>query len=139
MTTVYDVAAFDLIEKAANELKSFKVISPPEWAPFVKTGVGKELPPDRPDWWYIRAASVLRKIYLKGPIGTRRLRAMYGSKQNRGVKEERPQPGSGSIARNILQQLEAAKLIRNIPGKGRQITSEGMAFLDNIAYQLQRT
>ncbi len=138
MTTVYDVAAIDLIEAAANELKSYKVIAPPEWAPFVKTGVGKELPPERPDWWYIRAASVLRKIYLKGPIGTRRLRAMYSSKKNRGVKEEKPRLGSGSIARKILQQLENAKLVQNIPGKGRQITSKGMSFLDNIAYQISK-
>ncbi|RMG34208.1 MAG: 30S ribosomal protein S19e [Methanobacteriota archaeon] len=137
MTTVYDVAAADLIEAAAKELKSFKVVSPPVWAPFVKTGVGKELPPERPDWWYIRAASVLRKIYLKGPVGTRRLRAMYSSKKNRGVKQEKPRLGSGSIARKILQQLEEAKLVQNIPGKGRQITSAGMSFLDNIAHSLK--
>lgn len=63
---------------------------------------------------------------------------MYSSKKNRGVKEEKPRLGSGSIARKILQQLENAKLVQNIPGKGRQITSKGMSFLDNIAYQISK-
>lgn len=136
MTTVYDVPAWILIEKTAEELKKIKTISPPEWAPFVKTGVSRELPPDRPDWWYIRAASVLRKVYLHGPIGSRRLKTMYGGKKNRGVKAEHPRRGSGSIARKILQQLEAAKFIENVNPVGRQITAKGMSFLDQMANEL---
>lgn len=135
MVTVYDVPAWDLIEKSADELKKFKVIAPPTWAPFVKTGAFKELPPERPDWWYIRAASVLRKIYLYGPLGTRKIKSIYGGKKNRGVKEEKPVPGSGSIARLILQQLENAHLVEKVEG-GRQITSQGMSFLDKMAYEL---
>ncbi len=137
MTNVYDVPAWDLIERAAEELKKYKAIVPPAWAPFVKTGVHKELPPERPDWWYIRAASVLRKVYLHGPLGTRRLKAMYGGRKNRGVKAEHPRPGSGSIARHILQQLEEAALVVGSSG-GRQITANGMSFLDRIAYNISQ-
>lgn len=132
MTSVYDVPAWQLIEATAEELKTLKPISPPDWAPFVKTGVAKELPPTRPDWWYIRAASVLRKIYIHGPLGTRKLKAAYSSKKNFGVRTEHPRPGSGSIARKILQQLESASLIEILPN-GRQITANGMSFLDRLA------
>ncbi len=138
MTTVYDVLAEKLIEQTADELKTYEDIVPPTWAPFVKTGVAKELPPDRPDWWYVRAASMLRKVYLKGPLGTRRIKNEYSQKKNRGAKAEHPRPGSGSITRKILQQLENAKLVKNIPGKGRQITSFGMSFLDKQAYIVEQ-
>ena len=136
MVTVYDVPASDLIKEVADEFKTFPEIIPPSWAPFVKTGVHKELPPVAEDWWYIRSAAVLRKIYLKGPVGTRRLKAMYGGKKNRGVKQEKARPGSGSIARKILQQLEAAKLVDRVD-HGRQISSKGMSFLDERAYKVK--
>jgi small subunit ribosomal protein S19e len=132
MVTAYDIPASDLIDNMSVELKALPEISPPEWAPFVKTGVHKELPPEDPDWWFIRTAAVLRKVYIKGPIGTRRLKAMYGGKKNRGVKQEKSRSGSGSIARKILQQLEKAKLVETVPN-GRQITARGMSFVDNVA------
>ena len=132
MTTVYDVPADIFIEETASELKSLPEILPPLWAPFVKTGVDRELPPDNPDWWYVRSAAVLRKVYLRGPIGTRRLKSFFGGKKNRGSKAEKSKRGSGSIARKILQQLERAKFVETLP-HGRQITAKGMAFLDSVA------
>ncbi len=132
MVNIYDVPADTLISEIAQELKALPEIVPPSWAPFVKTGVHKELPPENPDWWYIRSASVLRKIYLNGAIGSRRLKALYGGRKNRGAKEEKSRPGSGSIARKVLQQLEAAKLVIT-ETNGRQITAKGMSFVDKIA------
>lgn len=132
MTTIYDVPAADLIQLVADELRGLPEIVPPNWAPFVKTGVDRELPPDNPNWWYIRAAAVLRKIYISGPYGTRRLKSKFGGKKNRGVKQEKTRSGSGSIIRKILQQLEKAKLVKTLPN-GRQVTSKGMSFLDESA------
>ncbi|MHA2169755.1 MAG: 30S ribosomal protein S19e [Candidatus Kariarchaeaceae archaeon] len=132
MTTAYDVPAASLIDKMAVELKQLPEILPPSWAPFVKTGVNKELPPENPDWWYIRSAAVLRKIYLRGPLGTRRLKAYFGGRKNRGVKTEKARSGSGSIARHVLQQLENARLVETIPN-GRQVTARGMSFVDSVA------
>ena len=137
MTTVYDVPPWLLIESVALELKKIKAITPPNWAPFVKTGSFKELPPVRPDWWYIRASSVLRKIYLKGPLGTRKIKSLYGGKKNRGSKGEHRYKGSGSIARHILKQLELAALLQKV-SRGRQITGNGMSLLDGIAYNLEK-
>ena len=133
MTTAYDVTADTLINRMATELKSIPEILPPDWAPFVKTGVSRELPPENPDWWYIRSAAVLRKIYLRGPLGTRRIKTMYGGKKNLGSKQEKSRPGSGSVARKVLKQLEAAQLVEKVPS-GRQITARGMSFVDNIAH-----
>ena len=136
MVSVYDISPDTLIEEVAKELKSYSEITPPTWAPFVKTGVHKELPPENPDWWYIRSASVLRKVYVKGPVGTRRLKAMYGGRKNRGSKQEKSRSGSGSIARKILQQLETAQMVEKVPN-GRQITAHGMSFMDNVAKRCQ--
>ncbi|KAJ8479301.1 hypothetical protein OPV22_023028 [Ensete ventricosum] len=41
----------------------------PEWTDIVKTGRFKELAPYNPDWYYIRTASMARKIYLRQGIG----------------------------------------------------------------------
>ena len=58
---------------------------------------------------------------------------MYGGKKNLGSKQEKSRPGSGSVARNVLKQLEAAQLVEKVPS-GRQITARGMSFVDNIAH-----
>ena len=42
MTTAYDVTADTLINRMATELKSIPEILPPDWAPFVKTGVSRD-------------------------------------------------------------------------------------------------
>ena len=139
MTTVYDVDAQELILKAAEELKKIPEIKAPAWAPFVKTGMHKERPPVKNDWWYIRAASVLRKIYRLGPIGVSKLRVNYGGKKNRGYKTEHFYKGSGNILRKILQQLEKAgfmKIHLKSRHKGRLITAKGKKFLDEIASKL---
>ena len=68
MVTVYDVPAEQLILKTAQKLKENDKIVPPDWAEFVKTGRHTERAPSQDDWWYTRAASILRKLYVKGPI-----------------------------------------------------------------------
>ena len=136
MATAYDVSPADLIQEMAEDLKNFKDIIPPTWAPFVKTGVHKELPPEGPDWWYVRSAAVLRKIYLKGPMGVRKIQSEYGGRKNRGAKEEQFRRGSGSISRKILQQLEKAALVIQTDKGGRQITARGMAFVDEVARRI---
>src|SRR3989344_4032463 len=112
MATIYDVDTSELIKKASDKLKDIEFIKAPKWAPFVKTGAGKERPPILGDWWYMRTASVLRKVYVLGPIGVSKLKRKYGGKKNRGHKPEKFYPGSGNIIRKILQQLEKAELIK---------------------------
>ena len=138
MPTMYDADAQELIEKAAEELKKTPEIKPPEWAAFAKTGMHKERPPAKNDWWYLRTASVLRTVYRLGPVGVSKLRTKYGGRKNRGVKKEHFYRGSGNILRKALQQLEKAGFVKFTEKgihKGRIITPKGKSFLDKIASQ----
>ncbi len=138
MTTVYDVPADHIIRRVAEELKKRKEIVPPEWAAFAKTGVHKEMPPEDPDWWFTRAAAVLRRVYVDGPLGVERMRSFYGGKKNRGSRPNAFRKGSGSILRKSLQQLEAAGLIIH-DKTGRKVSPAGMSFMDNLSQEVKIT
>lgn len=135
--SVYGKNPHELIKKAAEELKKEKLVEMPDWALFVKTGHCKERTPVSKDWWYVRAASVLRKLYVSSrPIGVNRLRKVYGGRKNRGYKPEKFFKGSGKIIRVVLQQLEKAELIKKSEKgvyKGRMISPKGQKFLNKLA------
>lgn len=137
MTTVYDIKPDIIIQKAAHEFMKEEPIKKPEWAQFVKTSSARERLPVDPNWWYFRAASILRKMYLLNkPIGTNKLRNVYGGRKNRGHKPEHFYKGSGKIIRVLLQQLEQTGYIRFVERgvhKGRIITPKGRKFLDTLA------
>ena len=139
MTTVYDVPATPLIQQVAAKLKGESAIQPPQWAPFVTTGIHAEKPPVEADWWHTRAAAVLRKVYVMGPIGTERLRAEFGGSRDRGSKPNRAKSGSGSIVRECLQQLEKAGFVENVKGEGRRVSAKGRSLLDNSAHEVRQT
>ncbi len=139
MVTALEVPADQLIKELARILKEEygEYVKPPAWAYYAKTGVHKEKPPEDPDWWYMRAASILRKLYKSPePIGIETFRTIYGGRQNRGSAPEHFRKGSGSVVRKILQQLEKAGLVRKIPRKGRTLTPEGRSLLDKTAKEL---
>lgn len=137
MTTVYDVPPDHIIRRVAEELKTRKEIVPPAWAAFAKTGVHKEMPPEDPDWWFIRAAAVLRRVYVDGPLGVERMRSFYGGNKNRGSRPNAFRKGSGSVLRKSLQQLEAAGLVIH-DKTGRRISPAGMSFLDNLSQEVSK-
>ena len=142
MANIYNCDPSELIEKASEELKKVEAIKAPDWALFVKTGMHKERPPMKNDWWYVRSASVLRKVYVLGPIGVSKLRTKYGGKKNRGVKPEHFYKGSGSIIRKIIQQLEKEGFVKKDlkrVHKGRSITAKGKKFLDDVAATISKT
>jgi len=142
MVSIKEVDPELFINKLAERLKKEKIITQPEWALYVKTGVSRERPPEQEDWWYIRAASILRRIAIDGPIGVSRLRTYYGSRQRRGSQPEKFRKGSGKIIRTILQQFEKAGLIEQVKDeegaskkrakKGRVLTKEGEKLINEI-------
>lgn len=136
MTTLYDVPANILIKNAAEKLKEENIIEPPEWASQIKTGIHNDLSPVSDDWWYTRCASIIRRVYIDGPIGISRLRSFYGGKYRRGVASPVHAKGSGSIIREVLQQLEKAGLVKSIK-KGRVVSPAGQSFLDNLAHDVK--
>ncbi len=136
MTTVYDAPPNALIEAVAEQLKGIKGLEPPEWAGYVKTGIHREKSPVNEDWWYVRLAAILRKVYIKGPIGSSRLAGEFGGPRDRGSKPNRAVKGSGSVARKALQQLDNAGLLTTIRYKGRVISPQGQKLLDNTAHKI---
>ena len=133
--TVYDVPSQEFNTKLAEELAKIPEFKMPEWALFVKTGMSRIKPPTNDDWWYKRAASILRQIYIRRVVGVNRLKVRYGGKQNRGVKPEKFAKAGGKIIRTILQQAEQAGFVEKIedsPRKGRKMTAKGKEFMDSI-------
>ena len=139
MTTAYDVPADVLIDRISGYLKeNIREIQPPEWAGYVKTGSQAERVPQNPDWWYVRSASILRKIYMNGPVGVSRLRKEYGGRKRRGVRPAHFAKAGGNIIRTVLQQLELAGLSQKDGIKGRVISGKGRSLLDAMSTQIKR-
>jgi len=139
MVNVLDADANKFIDALKVELKAFPKIAVPDWSKFVKTSVSKEKAPTQEDFWHIRTASILRFIYVHGPKGVSRLRVKYGSRKNRGAKQEKTFKGSGKIIRVIMQQLEEEGLLKKVmrgKRKGRELTPKAMKLMDNVAFKV---
>ncbi|MHA1616024.1 MAG: 30S ribosomal protein S19e [Candidatus Njordarchaeales archaeon] len=135
MLIPYDVPPSALIKKLAERLKEIPQIKMPEWARFIKTGPHRERPPIQPDWWYLRAASLLYQVYMRGPIGVGYLRKHYGRRKNRGSRPERKVKAGAKIIRTCLQQLEAAGLVVKTV-EGRKVSSKGQKLLNEVATEV---
>lgn len=133
MVRVYDVPADTLIEAIAEHLKKVPEVEPPQWAPFVKTGSHAERPPQQSDWWYTRAASLLRKVYLHGPVGIHKLESVYGGSKALAYFPKHHRDAGGAIIRNAMKGLEQAELMTKQGNKGRVLTPKGVALLDKIS------
>ena len=139
MTTAYDVPADVLIDRLSGYLKeNIREIQPPEWSGYVKTGSQAERVPQNPDWWYVRSASILRKLYMNGPVGVSRLRKDYGGRKRRGVRPAHFAKAGGNIIRTVLQQLEQAGLSQKDGIKGRVVSGKGRSLLDAMSTQIKR-
>jgi small subunit ribosomal protein S19e len=135
MAKVFDVPANELISRLTDQLKKDKKINPPEWTSYVKTGAHAEKIPQNKDWWYTRCASLVRKVYLHGPIGISDLKSYYGGRKRIGYNLDHHKDGGGAIIRNALQQLEASGYVEK-KGKGRIISNEGMKRVDRLATEI---
>ncbi|XP_074572857.1 small ribosomal subunit protein eS19-like [Curcuma longa] len=129
--TVKDVSPHEFLRYAAHLKRSGMEL--PEWTDIVKTGRFKELAPYDPDWYYIRAASMARKIYLRQGIGVGGFQKIYGGRKRNGSRPPHFCKSSGAIARHILQQLERMGIIEINPKGGRKIASQGQRDLDQVA------
>ena len=106
--TVKDVSSHDFVIAYAAHLKRIGKIEVPKWADLVKTSVHKELAPYDPDWYYIRAAAIARRVYLRNGIGVGAFKRIFGGRRMRGTIPERFQSSSGSIARHILKEVRCS-------------------------------
>jgi small subunit ribosomal protein S19e len=128
-----DVPPSVLLPQLASELRNRQAVAPPPWATFVKTGVHKQRAPVQVDWWYLRSASVLRKIYLQGHVGITRLSAEYGGKRDRGSAPYHAKTGSRAVLREIVHQLEKSGLVQPYKTLGRRLSPEGEKLLTSVS------
>ncbi len=139
MITPNDVPASRLIQKLAKYLKeNIDVVTPPAWTAYAKTGMQAHKAPQDTNWWYTRCASVLRKIYVSGPVGIQKLRADYGGRKDGGTKPEHAARAGGSTIRKALQQLQAAGYVQTLKTRGRKVTREGRKLLQEIAEDVNK-
>jgi len=105
-------------------------------------------------------ASLARHIYIRAPIGVKTVKRIYGGMwqqkltclkvyvhsliyfvcvghKNNGVRPSHFCGSSGSVARKVLQALEAIKLVEKDAAGGRRLTSQGFRDLDRIASQIK--
>ncbi len=137
---VYDLDPQEYNIKLAEALKSVEEFKAPEWIHFVKSGAAKARPIGDEDFWYKRAASILRQVYKKKIVGVNRMRTKYGARKSRGFKPEEFRKAGGKIIRTILQQSDAAgftevaKAVRGVRSRkpGRQMTEKGKKFLEAV-------
>ncbi len=132
--SVKDVSAAEFIKACAAALKKRSVdFALPDWAEYVKTAVGRELPPLDPDWYYVRMASVARKIYLNRGLGVGALARWYGKTATHGNKPQFHGTASRKIIRYVLLQLAEAGYVEVMADGGRAVTDEGQKWMDTIA------
>lgn len=134
-SSLYDIEGGKYTARLASRLKEMEEFEMPEWAHYVKTSIARERPPENADWWFVRAASILRQIYLKGTLGVGRLSTKYGGKMNRGMRPPKFFSASRKVIRIILQQAEKAEFLEKVKeGRhGRRLTKKGKQFLDETA------
>lgn len=135
MVTLYDAPTDEFLDELADRLGDR--IDEPDWVEFTKTGPDRELPPQQDDFWAMRAASLLRKVAIRGPIGIERLSTEYGGNKA-GTNRYRVSPsdhsdGSKKVIRTVLQQLEEEGLVETAKGEGRRVTGDGRSLLDEVA------
>ncbi|CAH6719015.1 40S ribosomal protein S19-B [[Candida] jaroonii] len=134
--SVRDVPAQDFINAYAQFLQRQGKLEVPGYVDIVKTSAGNELPPQEAEtWFYKRAASVARHIYLRKQVGVGKLNKLYGGAINRGFRPHRHADASGSVNRKVLQSLEKIGVLEISPKGGRKISENGQRDLDRIAAQ----
>ena len=135
MVSVHDVPSSKLIAALAAQMKEVPGVEQPEWSRFVKTGSHAERPPADSEWWYTRAASLMRKLYLHGPVGLGDLERAYGGTKALKYYPKHHRDAGGSSIRKILKQLEQAELVAKTP-KGRVLSSKGRGMIDRTSKEI---
>ncbi|KAJ2158526.1 Protein component of the small (40S) ribosomal subunit [Coemansia sp. RSA 552] len=137
--TVKDVSSKAFIEAYAAHLKRSGKLEVPEWTEYAKTGSFKELPPNNPDWFYVRAAAIARHMYVRGrSVGIGALAKRLGDSKRRGSRPCHHADASTHVARKIVQGLEKLNILEKHVDGGRKLTSAGQRDLDRISVQVAK-
>ncbi|XP_071957432.1 small ribosomal subunit protein eS19-like isoform X2 [Antedon mediterranea] len=135
--TVKDVDQHEFVKALAAFFKKSGKMKIPDWVDMVKLGVHKELSPYDADWYYIRAASVARHLYMRGGVGVGAMTKVYGGRKRRGTKPSHFCKGSKNVARSVCKSLESIRVVERKDNSGRRLTSQGHRDLNRIAAQVK--
>jgi small subunit ribosomal protein S19e len=135
MVNAHDVPSSKLISALAAQMKNLPGVQEPDYARWVKTGSHAERPPVNADWWFTRAASLMRKLYIHGPVGLGDLGRAYGGSKALHYFPKHHRDAGGSSTRKILKQLEQAELVAKTP-KGRVLSPKGRAMIDRSSKEI---
>ena len=107
----------------------------------VKTSCKNDLAPYNPDWLYVRAAALARKVYLRQNIGVGALKHIYGGKWRRGVRTPRHGCAAKKIIRYCLMELVNAGILEkdrnnNVKRNSRRVSKAGRGQMDSVARNL---
>uniref|UniRef100_K1P7Q6 Small ribosomal subunit protein eS19 n=1 Tax=Magallana gigas TaxID=29159 RepID=K1P7Q6_MAGGI len=134
--SVKDVNAHEFTKSLAAFLKKQGKMKIPDWAPIVKLAKYNELAPYDDDWYYTRAASICRHLYIRSPVGVGAFTNLYSGRKRNGTAPSHFCRGNSSVARKVLQSLEGMKLVeKDTATGGRKLTPQGRKDLDRIAAQ----
>merc|ERR1712021_250943 len=144
LVTLKDVPANDFIAAYADFLKRTNKIELPKWVDLVKTGHYHELAPYDEDWFYTRAAAIMRKIYVKPCVGVGRLANKFGAKERNGSARKHHAKDSKGVIRACMKSLEKARILMKRPTGDqkyfcRVVTPEGQKAINHIAGEVYKT
>merc|ERR1711988_895730 len=131
--TLKDIPAQDFVAAYADFLKKSNKIELPSWVDLVKTGHYHELAPYSDDWFYTRAAAIMRKLYVKPTVGVGRLANKFGGKERNGSARKHHAKDSKAVIRACMKALEKAKLLtRYTDPKRTDFAEDSMPDLEPI-------
>lgn len=104
---IYKVKPRDFIDALSDYLISSNKVKLPENYDILKTGYGREHAPEDRNWYYIRLASIVRKIILKGRVSHGKLAADYGNRKDRGVRPSKKTGAGKYLIDTALKNLES--------------------------------
>ena len=144
--TVLDVPSNKFINQLASFLKEKNIIKIPKYASLVKTSRANDCEPINPDYFYYKAAAIVRKLYATKSknVGVGSLRVMFSKKERRGSQPPKTFRAGGKIIREIVIQLKNAGYVKNYGGKDEEtdsglfLTQKGRSELDKIASGLMK-
>ncbi|XP_050002393.1 40S ribosomal protein S19-like [Alexandromys fortis] len=134
--TVKDVNQQEFVRALAAFLKKSRNLKVPEWVDTVKLAKHKELAPYDDNWFYTRAASTARHLYLRGGAGVGSMTKIYGGRQRNGVRPSHFSRGSKSVAKSVAPSPGGTENGGKDQDGGRKLTPQGQRDLDRIAGQV---
>merc|ERR1711875_13764 len=138
MSSVKDVDQQKFVVGFADFLKKSGKMQVPEWADLIKLSRFNEQGPHNPDWFFVRAASMARHLYIRAPAGVGSFTKIYGARKRNGTAPSHFMRASQSVSRRVLQALEEMTLVEKDSNGGRRLTSQGRRDMDRIAAQIAK-